>query len=270
MKKNKIIEYFQFNLFRLKNWVNKTPKEEIEEISLIVFNHLINQFPNDNWHAIKSSFEDYTDIKSPQWVVNYTILAYYLGPTYTESHPLFSEDLCDILTNYKTSPYKLAQFARFFLNSHIYSTIIKALRTKGIPPKYIIKLTLENFNLNEVSSSITQKIYHDIIVFVNDFDYQIFSGNYSFFNIYRCLKKLWDNYIILELPTLNFQDIELLLEFENIPDAYTKNKIHHDFSVIEKKETSIAEKFQDCLTIISHYSYDLPSYLPSRKIYEEK
>ena len=95
---------------------------------------------------------------------------------------------------------------------------------------------------------------------------KIFDGNYSFFNIYRSLKKLWDEYIILELPDMNFSYIELLLQFDELPDESKKEKIRHDFATIENKNTSIAEKMQDSITVIAHYSYDLPKYVPKKDL----
>lgn len=270
MKNVKIVDYFQFNLLRLKNRINKMPREETEEVSLIIFNNIINHFPNDKWYTIKEKFGDYISIKSPQWIINYTILAYNLGPQFINSHPSFIEDLCDVFTKYKISPYKLTKYAEFFLYPSMYDTIIAGLTKKGIPPKYIIRLVLENFDLGAINHLGQKSIYQTTQKFVDAFSYQIFDGNYSFFNVYRCLKRIWDYYLILELPDLNFQDIELLLELEEIPDENTKKKIRNDFAAIEEKDSSIAEKFQDSLTVIIHYSYDLPTYLPSKMARKEK
>ena len=54
--KTNIVDYFQFNLYRLKNWVNKNSKEDIDEITLIVFNNIIDHFPNEKWFSIKQNF----------------------------------------------------------------------------------------------------------------------------------------------------------------------------------------------------------------------
>ncbi len=264
--KTNIVDYFQFNLYRLKNWVNKNSKEDIDEITLIVFNNIIDHFPNEKWFSIKQNFMNSVDYQNPSWVVTYTIIAYNLGPSFVNSHPTFIEDLCTILTNYKISPQNLIKVARFFIKSELYETIITALSNKGIFPRYIFKLILENFDTTKLNREATEKIYQIIKKFVEGFSYKIFDGNYSFFNIYRSLKKLWDEYIILELPDMNFSYIELLLQFDELPDESKKEKIRHDFATIENKNTSIAEKMQDSITVIAHYSYDLPKYVPKKDL----
>ena len=130
----------------------------------------------------------------------------------------------------------------------------------------VFKLILENFDTTKLNREATEKIYQIIKKFVEGFSYKIFDGNYSFFNIYRSLKKLWDEYIILELPDMNFSYIELLLQFDELPDESKKEKIRHDFATIENKNTSIAEKMQDSITVIAHYSYDLPKYVPKKDL----
>lgn len=264
MKKNKIVDYFQFNLYRLKNSVNSTT--QIDEIYLIIFNNIIDSFPDDSWFAIKDTYFRNIDLKDTNWLVIYTIIAYKMGPTFTNANPIFIEDLVNNIIDYKVSFFKLTSYAEFFLQENVLKTITYALDTKGIPPKYIIKLVLENFDLSFISPEFKARIYADIEQFVSEFSFQIFNGNYNFFNIYRCLKKIWDNYLILELTDLNFKDIELLLSFNELPSEEMKEKAQHDFAEIEKKDASISEKFADSLTIIIHYSYELPKYSPSKSL----
>lgn len=267
MKKNNIVDYFQLNLLRLKVWINRN-NQETEEISRIMFNNIVDSFPDANWFKIKDTYASLITEQSPQWIINYTIITYKLGLDKIDSY--FLLDLCTILTNYAIAPYNLSKIAAFFLSPPMYDTITNALATKGIPPRFIIKLILDNFNLTHIDNKTRRKIYDFTKEFIEKYDYQIFSGNYNFFNIYRSLKRIWDFYLIMELPELNYQDIELLLELESIPNPQIKSRIKHDFATIEKKDCSIAEKFQDCLTVIAHYAYDLPNYAPTKKDLQEK
>lgn len=260
--KNNIIDYFKFNLMHLRVWINKQ-SEETEEVSRIMFNNIIDKFPDDKWFKIKKNYATYIEDQSPQWIINYTIITYKLGIIDVDGY--FITDLCTVITSYEISPYNISKVAAIFITDPLYDIIIKALESKGIPPRHIIKLVLENFDINLLDRKNIQKIYELIKKFVDEYDYKIFSGNYNFFNVYHTLKRIWDYYLILELPELNFQDIELLPEFETFKNPQTKNRIQKDFAAIESKDCTIAEKFQDCLTVISHYAYDLPSYVPSKK-----
>lgn len=261
MKKNKIIDYFQFNLLRLKKLVNNNVDMK-DEIYLIMFNHCIDSFPNDPWFAIKDSFLNHLEYRDPNWILIYTIIAYKIGPSFTEASPIFIEDLVNNLITYKIKPLKLHKCATFFTEKPLSDTITYALEMKGIPPKYIIRLVLENFDPAILNHQTKHEIYATIKNFISEFSFQIFDGNYSFFNIYKCLKRIWDNYLILELPSLNFQDIELLLSFNELPSEELKRKAERDFAAIEKKDASISQKFSDCLLIITKYSYELPKYVP--------
>lgn len=260
MKKNKIIDYFQFNLFRLKKLVNDNA--DMDEIYLIMFNHSIDTFPNDPWFAIKDSFFSHLEYRDPNWLLIYTIIAYKIGPTFTESSPLFIEDLVNNIITYEVNPLKLQKCAAFFTEKSFLDSITFALEMKGIPPRYIIRLVLENFDPACLNNQAKEEIYTTIKNFITNFSFQIFDGNYSFFNIYKCLKQLWDNYLILELPDLNFQDIELLLSFNELPSEELKRRAERDFAAIEKKDASISQKFSDCLLVIAKYAYELPKYIP--------
>lgn len=261
MKKTKIIDYFQFNLYRLKNRVN-TSCEDIDEITLIIFNNIINSFPDNNWIDIKDSFLKNMELRDTKWLVTYTIVAYKMGTNFTNAHPLFIEALIENLIKYKINPFKIVFYASFFLNPETLETITKALKEKGIPPKYIINLVFENFDLSNIPYKSQSKILDDIKEFVEGFSFQIFNGNYNFFNIYGCLKKLWDEYLILELDDLHFSDIELLLSFNELSSDELKEKAMKEFERIENKDASISQKYADCLTVIARYSYELPKYIP--------
>lgn len=263
MAKDNLIDYFHFNLYRLKNYINSNiPSTKDNEITLIMFNNIIDSFPNNNWLRIKDSFFDYLEYRTPNWIVTYTIIAYNIGPKYFLMHPLFIEDLSTTLTAYHIKPYLISKYANFFLKEPLASIINKALINKGILPKYIFRIVLENFNLENISNSKEKEIIKTIENFVNEYNFQIFNGNYSFFNIYHCLKKIWDNQVILELPDLNFSNIELVLKFNEFPNEQIKEEIQKHFAQIEQSESSIKKKVEDSLTIIANYSYDLPDYLP--------
>ena len=261
MKKNKIIEYFQFNLYRLKNSINHDCAD-IDDITLIIFNNIINSFPDNNWIDIKDSFFKNIQLRDNKWLVTYTIVSYKMGSTFTTAHPIFIESLIDNLISHKISPFKIIFYTSFFLRENVLSLITTALETKGIPPNYIINLVFENFDLSTIPYQSQEKIISAIQNFVEGFSFQIFNGNYNFFHIYSCLKKLWDDYIILELDDLHFRDIELLLSFNELPSDELKKKAMKEFERIEKKDATISEKYSDCLTIITRYSYELPKYVP--------
>lgn len=260
MKKSKIVDYFQFNLYKLKNNIN-TNCDGIDDITLIVFNNVINCFPDNNWIAIKDSFLRSIDLREPKWLAIYTIVAYKMGPTFTNANPLFIEALIDNLLSHKIKPFNLIYYTSFFLKSSVLSTINNALETKCIPPKYIINLVFENFNLRAMPVKSQEKILEAIKKFVAEFSFQIFNANYNFFNVYSCLKKIWDEYLILELDDLRFGDIELLLNFNDLPSEELKQKAIKEFERIEKKEGTISEKFADSLTVIARFSYELPQFV---------
>ena len=261
MKKNKIIPYFQLNLYRLRHRIN-TNHDGIDEITLIIFNNIINSFPDNNWIDIKDFYFQSMELRDNKWIVIYTIVAYKMGHNFTNAHPLFIESLIDNLITHKISPFKIVCYTSFFLRPSVLKLITTALETKGIPPKYIINLVFESFDLSNIPYRSQDKIIDAIKEFVEDFSFQIFNGNYSFFNIYSCLKKIWDDYLILELDNLRFGDIELLLNFNELPSDELKEKVMKEFERIEKKDATISEKYADCLTIITRYSYELPKYIP--------
>lgn len=260
---NNIVEYFQFNLYRLKNYINTNiPRTKNNEITLIIFNNIIDKFPDNKWFNIKDTFFDHTEYRTPDWLVTYTIISYNFGQNYFWLHPLFIEDLSTTLTIYHIKPYLITKYAEFFLKDPLVTIINQAIINKGIMPKYIIRLTLENFNLENITSAKEEEIIRAIKKFIDEYNFQIFNGNYNFFNIYHCLKKIWDNQVILELPDLNFPNIDLLLKFNEFPNEETIKKIQNHFAQIEQRDCSIKKKVEDSLTIIANYSYDLPDYLP--------
>ena len=261
MKKNKTISYFQFNLYRLKNYVNIN-HDDIDEITLIVFNHVINSFPDNNWIDIKDSFLKKMELRDSKLLVFYTIVSYKMGPSFTNANPLFIEALIENLITHKINPFKIVYYTSFFLRDSVLELITTALETKGIPPKYIINLVFETFDLSNIPYQAQDKIIDAIKEFVEGFSFQIFNGNYNFFNIYSCLKRIWDDYLILELDDLRFEDIELLLSFNELPSDELKEKAMKEFERIENKDATISKKYADCLTVITRYSYELPKYIP--------
>ena len=90
--------------------------------------------------------------------------------------------------------------------------------------------------------------------FIKEHEIKIFNGNYYFFNIYRCLRKL----ITLEFYPDDTSIIELIPLFNTIPDEELRQRIQKDFENIEKSDKPLIEKIEDAIIVAHHYSYDLP------------
>lgn len=243
------IDYFPSNLYRLKNWINRTCDKEI---NLILFNYIVDLFPNNRWFSIKENFWQNIEYQEPQWIITYTILAYNLGTNFTTSNLAFIEDLCLTIAKRETSIFKIVKIGEFFLNQQLYPIILKAWEFKNIRPLEIINCILDNFDVSYINQSTKNLICSRINDFVSNYTYQLFDGNYDILNVYQSLNALKEQEIYLDLT--NLDKIDKLLDLEPKIKLDDLNKIKHDFAMIESKDVSIKRKVADILTIIDYYT----------------
>ncbi len=264
MKKENYFDYFHFNLYKLKNKINKFPPKDMDEIYLIIFNSIIDSFPNEVWFKIKNNFFTNLSNNDPDYIIIYTITAYNLGDEFNNVPPILLDYFCTYLTNLDISPYKLPKYADFLLNSPLTKIIKDAYDYKGISPEILFGLIIVSFDIGNLTNNQQTTIINSIRSAINEYQFQIFNGNYTFFNVYRSLKTIWDDQVILDNPTLPIEDLELLLRFDEIPDTELKIRIKQNFELIEKNATTITKKVEDSLTVIANFAYDLPFYQPKK------
>lgn len=266
MNKCIVIDNFHFNLYRLKNYINKTyTDEKKDEILLIIFNSIINSYPNDRWFEIKNSFFENIDTKYQEWIMVYTIIAYKEGIKFVNSHKVFIDDLCNILLNYYVAPYYISKYSHFFLDSNFYDLIMYAFTIKGLFPRSIMRIIIENFDLNETSSELYVEIYNIVKKHIDECNFLIFNKNYDFNNIYYNLKLLIEKYYIEQDKKIDLDLLELIPLFNDIPNDSLKDKIKKDFKNIERSSMDIYQKILNCFTIIAKYSYDIPKFINNIK-----
>ena len=123
-----------------------------------------------------------------------------------------------------------------------------------IKPRHIYKIIYDNFDLTNLDAHKLEDILSIINKFIKEHEIRIFNGNYYFFNIYKCLRKL----ITLEFYPDDTSVIELIPLFNTIPDEELKQRIQKDFENIEKSDKPLIEKIEDAIIVAHHYSYDLP------------
>ena len=90
--------------------------------------------------------------------------------------------------------------------------------------------------------------------FIKEHEIKIFNGNYYFFNIYKCLRKL----TTLSYYPEDTSAIDLIPLFNTIENEETKKRIQDDFANIENSNKPLIEKIEDSIVVAHHYSYDLP------------
>ena len=259
MKENKF-DNFHFNLYKLKNQVNKFPPENLDEIHLIIFNNIIDSFPNETWFKIKNNYFSNLSNNDNKYIVIYTIIAYNLGNEFNEIPPILIDYYCTYIMNLEISPYQIPKYNDFLLNKPMIKIIMAAYEYKNIPPDIIIKLIIDSYDLSKITLKERTTIITTLRSIINKYEYLIFNGNYNFFNIYRSLKEIWEEQVFMENPNLPVENLELVLKFDEIPDEELKMHIKQNFAYIEKSSVTISKKFENCLTIIANFAYDLPTY----------
>lgn len=252
MTKIKTLTNFNINIHKLKNYVNNSYRgENKNEILLIMFNSIIDQYPNKIWMELEDTF--FTNImqNSIEQIITHTILAYKLGIKYLNIPLIIQNDIENTLINNKTSPYNLHKYANNLLNKEIYDLTVYAYDNHLIKPRHIYKLIIDNYDLDNINLKDATNLIRN---FIKEHEIKIFNGNYYFFNIYKCLKKL---------TTLNFYPedtsaIDLIPLFNTIENEEIKQRIENDFANIENSNKPLIEKIEDSIIVAHHYSYDLP------------
>ena len=246
---------FSSNMVRLKNYINKNySSDKDNELCLIMFNSIINNYPNQKWSVIENDFFDKIPKDDINLTLIFTILSYKLGNSFLALPEILQRDLIDALIINKINAYKLAKHATFLINDELLKLTIYGLEHHLIKPRHIYKIIYDNFDLTNLDNS----KFKDILIMINNFikehEIKIFNGNYYFFNIYRCLKKL----TTLEFYPEDTSVIELKPLFNTIPDEELKIRIQKDFKNIEESDKPLIEKIEDAIIVAHHYSYDLP------------
>ena len=246
---------FSINMARLKIYVNKNyQKEKDNELMLILFNSYLNHYPNKNWIEIEDTFFDKLPKDDINQTVIFTILSYKIGTHFVEIPEIVQRDLIDALTKNKVNPYNLAKHATFLLNSEILKLTLYGYENHLIKPRHIYKIIYDNFDLSNIDAFKIKEILALVNKFIKEHEIKIFNGNYYFFNIYKCLRKL----ITLEFYPEDTSVLELIPLFNTIPHESIKESIRKDFENLEKNDKPLIEKIEDAITIAHHYSYELP------------
>ena len=246
---------FKSNLLKLRNYVNKSCLYNQEnEVKLIIFNSIINNYPDNNWFNIKNNFFQNLPKEDIIETIIYTILSYKLGNNFVSLPEVIQKDLIDTLIINEVSTYNLVKHSNILINSEILEQTIYGYDNHLIKPRYVYKIIYDNFDLNYIDDKKLERMYSLIDKFISEHEIKLFNGNYYFFNIYTCLKKL----ITLEVYQEDTSIIELIPLFNTIPNEQLKEMIQKDFLRLEESNKPLIEKIEDAITITHNYSYDLP------------
>lgn len=246
---------FTINIIKLQNYVNKgyTPIRK-DDIKLIMFNAIISNYPDRKWLLLEENFFLNIPSEDLDLTIIYTILSYKLGTTFTNCNPIIQTDLINALLIYKVNIYKIHKYASFFLSDTLLKLTEYAYNNHLIKPRHIYKLVLDSFILDKVDEKKEKEIITMLEKFIKEHEIKIFNGNYYFFNIYKCLKRL----TTLDFYPENTTAIELIPLFNSITDEKLKLQIQKDFEHIENSDKPLIEKIKDSITIAHHYGYELP------------
>lgn len=252
MTKIKTLTNFNINIHKLQNCVNKLYKgDNTNEILLIMFNSVINSYPNKEWMNLEDTFFINLPTESVEQLIVHTILSYKIGIDYLKKPIIIQNDLENVLINKNVSPYNLHKYASTLLTKSIYDLTIYAYDNHLIKPRHIYKLITDYFELDNVNLKEATKLIQS---FIKEHEIKIFNGNYYFFNIYKCLRKL----TTLSYYPEDTSAIDLIPLFNTIENEETKKRIQDDFANIENSNKPLIEKIEDSIVVAHHYSYDLP------------
>lgn len=252
MTKIKTLTNFNINIHKLQNYVNKLYKgDNTNEILLIMFNSVINSYPNKEWMNLEDTFFINLPTESVEQLIVHTILSYKLGIDYLKKPIIIQNDLENVLINKNVSPYNLHKYASTLLTKSIYDLTTYAYDNHLIKPRHIYKLITDYFELDNVNLKEATKLIQS---FIKEHEIKIFNGNYYFFNIYKCLRKL----TTLSYYPEDTSAIDLIPLFNTIENEETKKRIQDDFANIENSNKQLIEKIEDSIVVAHHYSYDLP------------
>ena len=239
------VSYNYSNLLRIKNYVNKKKDEcLIDECYLIIFNYIIDLYPNKKWLIVEDYYLQNLDNNNILWIIIYTIIIYSYG---IYNFPFsYIDDLCKCFLKNKFDFYNIFNYTNFFLNPKLYNILDKGKNRKNISYYKSMNLIVDNFDITDNS-----KIYKFINDYIENYKYSIFNKNYSFFNIYNCLYNLINLFNISSNNVINN-----LLDFDKL-DISLQEKIKNSFYEIERKNIDIKDKISQFFTLIQYYSYKI-------------
>lgn len=222
---------FRSNIVRLKNYVNKNYQNDKDnELYLIMFNSTINNYPNKNWSSIEKDFFDKIPKDDINLTLIFTILSYKLGNSFLSLPEIVQRDLIDALIINKINAYKFAKHATFLISPELLKQTLYAYENHLIKPRHIYKIIYDNFDLTNLDAHKLEDILSIINKFIKEHEIRIFNGNYYFFNIYKCLRKL----ITLEFYPDDTSVIELIPLFNTIPDEELRQRIQKILKTLKK------------------------------------
>lgn len=246
---------FTANISRLKSYINKNyPDDKEHELTLIMFNSVMSNYPNQKWLAIENNFFDKIPRDDINHTLIFTILSYKLGNDFLNLSEIIQRDLIEALIKNKVNIYKQVKHVAFLTCPELLKQTIYGFEHHLIKPRHIYKIIYDNFDLTNLDADKLKDILTMINKFIKEHEIKIFNGNYYFFNIYKCLRKL----ITLEFYPDDTSVIELIPLFNTITNEELKQKIQKDFERLENSDKPLIEKIEDALIIAHHYSYDLP------------
>lgn len=246
---------FTTNILKLKNYVNKNYQgDNKNEILLVIFNAVTSYYPDRNWLLILDNFFQNIPHEDIELTMYYTIISYKLGPTFTNRDSLIQTDLINTLIHYNVNSYKIHKYASILLEPKLLELTNYAYNNHLIKPRHIYKIILDNFILDKMDEIKLDEIVEKVNLFIKEHEMKIFNGNYFFFNIYQCLKRL----VTLDFYPEDTSAIELIPLFNTILNEDIKMQIQKDFQRIEESNKPLIEKIKDAITIAHHYGYELP------------
>lgn len=239
---------FNVNIYKLKNYINKNDIDKSFEIEKIMFNAIIDYYPNKTWFQIRDTF--FFDLPyNNKEIIIYTILAYKLKKKFLNLDYYLKNDLIKLLLLKKISVYKLEKIANILIRNDLLSIIKEAYSHHLIRP-----INLYDIIFKRYKDSTKKEIVYLLNKYINKHKLFIFNQNYDFENIYKSLKYLIDYTLFDE----EYQDIKYILDFHNINDERTLNNLKRDLKNIEENDNSIHDKIKNSLIIAKLYSYEIP------------
>lgn len=100
-------------LLRIKSYINS--RYHSNEILLIMFNNIIDSYPDKTWIMIEDMYFDNLPYPNVDEIIIYTVMAYKLGSKFMSLPKDFQENLIESLIGYRVSPYKLVRYADEFM-----------------------------------------------------------------------------------------------------------------------------------------------------------
>lgn len=239
---------FNVNIYKLKNYINKKNLAKSFEIEKIMFNAIIDNYPNKIWLQIKGVFFDDLPYDNKEIII-YTILSYKLKKKFLTLDYYLKNDLIKFLLLKKISVYKFEKTTNILLKNDFLFIIKEAYSDHLIRP-----INLFNIIFKRYEDSTKKEIIYLLNKYIIRHKLFIFNQNYNFKNVYESLKYLIDYTLFDE----EYEDIKCILEFHKIENDNTINNIKRDLRNIEESDNNIHDKIKNSLIIAKLYSYEIP------------